>query len=312
MSEHGGHDHGLASYGTAASSHRGRLLAVLVITCAVFVVQIIGALVSGSLALFADAGHMLTDATGVLIALVAVRIAARPATARRTFGFQRAEVLAALANGVALVVIAVIVFTEAIARIGSTIEVASGPMLFAAVVGGVANVASLLVLRGGRKASINIRGAYLEVLGDLLGSIAVVVAAIVILTTGWTGADQWASILISLLILPRAWSLLREVVEVLMEATPRGVDLDEARRHLLETPGVVDVHDLHAWTITSGVPVFSAHVIVADTVLLDRGGDHMLDTLVHCLGEHFDLAHCTLQLEPAEHAAHEADDALHR
>ena len=179
-------------------------------------------------------------------------------------------------------------------------------MLAVAVVGAVANTVGLLILRGGKDESLNLRGAYLEVLGDLLGSVAVVVAAVVIMLTGWTRADSVASLAIVVLILPRAWSLLRDVVDVLLEATPRGVDLDDVREHIREVPGVVDVHDLHAWTITSGVPVLSAHVVVDDACIAEGRSGEVLDRLGECLGGHFDVEHCTFQLEPVGHAEHES------
>jgi cobalt-zinc-cadmium efflux system protein len=301
-----GHEHSHAHGLTGTGKHRKRLIAVLVITLAVVLVQIVGALVSGSLALLADAGHMLSDAAGVSIALLASWIAARPASDQRTYGYQRAEVLAALANALVLIVIAVVVFTEAIRRLGSAPEVQTDVMLAAAVLGALANVVSLLILRGAQKESLNVRGAYLEVLGDLLGSLAVIAAAVFIMITGLQVADTVASVVIAFLILPRAWHLLRDVVDVLLEATPKGVDVQMIRAHILAVDGVVSVHDIHIWTITSGVPVFSAHVVVEDSALGARGADRVLDKLVSCLGSHFDTSHCTFQLEPASHAAHEA------
>ncbi|UOQ58950.1 cation diffusion facilitator family transporter [Leucobacter allii] len=302
MGGHGhGHDHGLDAHGTATGRHRRRLILVLAITLTVFLVQVIGAVVSNSLSLLADAGHMLTDATGVAIALIASLIAGLPATSKRTFGYLRVEILAALVNGIVLGVIAVVIFAQAIARFGSEVEVQSGPMLVAAIIGAAANLASLLILRSGQRESLNVRGAYLEVLGDLLGSVLVIAAGIVILLTGWTPADQIASILIAVLILPRAISLLRDVVDVLLEASPKHIDVDAARAHMLAVPGVTAVHDLHAWTITSGVPAFSAHVTIADEAWGERAYHAVLDELRSCLREHFGTAHVTLQLEPASH-----------
>ena len=265
----------------------------------------IGGLASGSLALLADAGHMLTDSTGLVIALVATSLAARPATSSRTFGLQRVEILAALTNGLLLVGIAVWVLIRAVDRWSEPEHVDSGLMLAVAVVGAVANTIGLLILRGGKDESLNLRGAYLEVLGDLMGSVAVVVAALVIMLTGWTRADSIASLAIVVLILPRAWSLLRDVVDVLLEATPKGVDLATVREHIREVPGVVDVHDLHAWTITSGVPVLSAHVVVDEACITEGRSGEVLDRLGECLGDHFDVEHCTFQLEPVGHAEHE-------
>lgn len=300
------HGHGLGDHTTATGKHRKKLIIVLAITASVFLVQVVGAIASNSLSLLADAGHMLTDAAGVTVALLASYVATLPASSKRTFGFQRAEVLAALINGLILGVIAVTIFIEAIRRFGQEVEVESGIMLLAAAIGAVANLISLLVLRSGQKQSLNVRGAYLEVLGDLLGSVAVIIAAIVIWATGWMVADQIASILIAILIFPRAISLLREVVDVLMEATPKNVDLDATREHLRSVPGVVDAHDVHAWTITSGVPMFSAHVVVAPEALDERGLDAVLCELDACLKEHFETSHSTFQVEPAAHVSHEA------
>lgn len=303
MTGHGhAHDHGV---GTATGRHRRRLVAVLVVSAAVFVLQVIGGLVSGSLALLADAGHVLTDSTGLVIALIAASLASRPATPSRTFGLQRVEILAALTNGLLLVGIAVWVLIQAARRWSTPEQVDSGLMLGVAVVGAVANTVGLLILRGGKDESLNLRGAYLEVLGDLIGSVAVIVAAVVIAVTGWVRADAVASLAIVVLILPRAWSLLRDVVDVLLEAAPKGVDLAAVREHIQTLPGVVDVHDLHAWTITSGVPVLSAHVVVDDACLADGRSGEVLDRLGECLGHHFDVEHCTFQLEPVGHAAHE-------
>ena len=298
------------AHATAAGRHRGRLVAVLLITLTVMAVEVVGGLVSGSLALLADAGHMLTDAAGVAVALFATTLAARPATDARTYGMQRAEILAAFANALLLAGVAVWVLVEAVERLREPREVSTGLMLAVAVIGGVANAVSLLLLREGRHESLNVRGAYLEVLGDLLGSVAVVVAAVVIATTGWTRADAVASGAIALLIAPRAWTLLRNVVDVLLEATPAGVDLEFVRDHIRGVPGVVDVHDLHAWTITSGVPVLSAHVVVDDACLQHGLSGQVLDRLAACLAGHFDVEHCTFQLEPVGHQAHET--AQHR
>lgn len=301
------HDHGLEGHSTAGGKHRKKLVLVLCITFSVFAIQVVGALISGSLALLADAGHMLTDATGVLIALIATFIAALPATSKRTYGLMRVEVLSAMINGIVLSVICIVIVYTAIQRIGSDVEIETGPMLIAAIVGAIANLISLLILQSGQKESINIRGAYLEVLGDLIGSGAVIVAGFVILFTGWNWVDQIAAFAIALLIAPRAYSLLKDVVHILLESTPKDVDLDQTREHILSVPGVERVHDLHAWTITSGVNAMSAHVVVdQDTLDWDRY-DQILDELHACLGEHFDTEHCTIQLEPGHHANHEND-----
>ena len=304
------HDHGHAGSGagTAAAAYRGRLAAVLGITVAVLVLEVVVGLLSGSLALLADAGHMATDALGIGLALLAVRMAGRVPTARRTFGWQRAEVLAAGGNALLLLGLAGVVVVEAIRRLADPPQIETGAVLFAAGLGLAANIGGLVLLAGGRRESLNVRGAFLEVLGDALGSVAVLVAAGVIAVTGQERADPIASLVIAALIVPRAVRLLRDAGEVLLEGTPRGVDLVEVRRHMLAQPGVVDVHDLHAWTITSGVPVLSAHVTVERDLLGDGCGGSMLDRLHHCLREDFDVEHSTFQLEPAGHRDHEGAD----
>jgi cobalt-zinc-cadmium efflux system protein len=300
------HSHGHGS-GTAAAAHRGRLAVVLGITSAVFLVQLVGGVLAGSLALIADAAHMLTDATGVGIALLATTLALMPPTPQRTFGLQRAEILAALANGVLITVLALWVLWEAAQRWNDPPDVATGLMIGVASAGALGNLVSLLLLRQGARESLNVRGAYLEVLGDLVGSVAVIAAGIVIATTGWVRADVVASFVIGLLILPRAWSLLREVVDVLLEATPSHVDMADVRDHMMGVAGVVDVHDLHAWTISSGVPVLSAHVTVdAACIAAGRHGE-VLDRLQDILAADFEIEHCTFQIEPMGHRDHEHD-----
>jgi cation diffusion facilitator family transporter len=293
------------AHATAGSAHRKRLILALTIAFGVLVVQLVGAWISGSLALLADAGHVLADAGGVALALVATTLAQRPASDRRTFGWQRLEILAAAVNAVLLLGVAGFVLVEGIRRLGDAPAVAPVPMLAVAVVGLVANAGAMALLHRGQRESLNVRGAYLEVLADLLGSVAVVVAAGVILVTGWYTADPVASIVIGLFILPRTWILLREALDVLLEATPRDVDLAEVRRHMIDVEGVLDVHDLHAWTITSGLPMLSAHVVVSERVLADGHGGIVLDRLGNCLSRHFDVEHSTFQLEAAGHRAHE-------
>ncbi len=285
-----GHAHSTARAG------RERLTVVFFLTLAVLVVELIGGLASNSLALLADAGHMLTDVVGIGLALGAIWIASRPAGRTRTFGYLRFEILAAVVNAVLLLGVAAFVLWEAWRRLFEPPEIATGIMLAVAVVGLIANGVSFRLLREGQAASLNLRGAYLEVLGDLAGSAAVIVAAIVIAATGWTEADAVASALIGLLILPRTYGLLREAIDVLLEATPKGVDMDQVRAHILEAPGVTDVHDLHAWTITSGLNVVSAHVV------LDPRADPpaVLDHLCTCLTDIFDIEHSTFQLETAD------------
>ncbi|WDG16887.1 cation diffusion facilitator family transporter [Microbacterium sp. Clip185] len=301
------HDHAPAS-GVRGGSNRRLLSISLGITSTVFVVQVVGAILSGSLALLADAAHMLTDAAALVIALIASAVAARPANDRRTFGYQRAEVFGALANGVILLGLSLWVGVEAITRLinPAEAEVAGGLMLGVAAVGLIANAVAMWLLGAAQRTSINVRGAYLEVLGDLLGSVAVIVAAVVILLTGWLPADAIASLLIAAMIVPRAIGLLREVVSVLSEATPKGVEVDTIRAHILGTPGVVAVHDLHVWQLTRGAPVFTAHVVVDEEAYATGGAARILSDLQGCLATHFDVEHSTFQLEPADHVEHEA------
>jgi cobalt-zinc-cadmium efflux system protein len=295
------HAHGLS----AAGAGQGRLLLVLGMVGGFLVVEIVGALLTNSLALLADAGHMFTDAAGIGLALLASWYARRPATAEKSFGYYRIEIFAAVTNAVVLFAVAGYIVYEAIQRFATPPAVVGFPMLAIAAVGLVVNFASLRLLQAGAERSLNMRGAYLEVLGDLLGSVAVMVAGLVIISTGWTPIDPIASVAIAALILPRTWNLLREAVDVLLQATPRGVDLDEVRQHLLRAEDVDDIHDLHAWTLTSGINVVSAHVVMRP------GADpaRVLDEVCACLTDDFDMEHSTIQLETAdrrrlEHAMH--------
>jgi cobalt-zinc-cadmium efflux system protein len=283
----------IAGYRTAAGAYRNRLLWVLAITGSLLVVEVIGGILIGSLALLADAAHMFTDVAGISLALLATWIAQRPSTRERTFGLYRIEILAAALNAVLLLGVAALIIWEASQRLMTTPEIEGAPMLVVASLGLIGNAISLRLLSRAQAESLNMRGAYLEVLGDLLGSAAVLVAAAVIAATGLTAADPIASILVALLILPRSWSLLRDTSDVLLQATPRGVDLDEVRRHILETPGVSSCHDLHPWTLTSGMNVISAHVV------LEERADpaEVLDLLCDCLSRDFDIEHSTFQLE---------------
>ena len=301
-----GHDHG------HSASPRNRLAIAFSIIAVFLVAQVVGGIVSGSLALLADAGHMSSDAIGLLVALIASIWATRPATDRHTFGFRRIEVLAALINGLLLSVVAVVVAIEGVRRLlepEPTAPVAL-PMLIVAAVGLGANVAAFLVLRGGDRSSLNLRGAMLEVVGDMLGSIAALVAAIVLLTTGFAQADAIASLVIAALIVPRAALLLRDVVRVLTESAPRETDVALIREHLAETPGVVAVHDVHVWAITTGAPVFTAHVECEPEVFEQGRTGELLAQLGGCLKGHFDVEHSTFQLEPAGHV--EREDHAHR
>ncbi|WP_327137845.1 cation diffusion facilitator family transporter [Streptomyces sp. NBC_01340] len=301
-----GHAHGSPTSGTAAAAYRGRLRVALSITLTVMVVEIVGGLMADSLALVADAAHMATDAVGLGMALLAIHFANRPPSDNRTFGYARAEILAALANCLLLLGVGGYVLYEAIHRFVTPTDTEGGLTIVFGLIGLVANTISLTLLLRGQKDSLNVRGAFLEVVADALGSVAVIISAVVIMSTGWQAADPIASILISVMIVPRTWKLLHETLDVLLEAAPKNVDMAEVRAHIVALPGVEDVHDLHAWTITSGMPVLSAHVVVSSDVLNAIGHEKMLHELQGCLGHHFDVEHCTFQLEPSGHAEHEA------
>ena len=300
MSENG-HDH----VAPAGAGYGRRLAMVLSISSTILVVEVVGAFVSGSLALLADAGHMLTDVAGLSLALVAAALANRPATDERTWGYRRAEVLAAAAQAAVLLAVGMFVLVESIRRLLEPPEVASTAMVIFGLVGLLGNAVSILLLARTQGANLNTRAAFLEVVNDALGSVAVLVAAVVIATTGWLRADAVASLLIGVLILPRTWKLLRETVDVLLEATPKGVELARVRAHLLEVAHVRDVHDLHASTVATDLPVLTAHVVVDDSCFNDGHVPQLLDELQECLTGHFDVGHSTFQFEPASHAAHE-------
>ncbi|WP_309066990.1 cation diffusion facilitator family transporter [Microbacterium sp.] len=294
------HDHAHA-HGIRGVGSRRLLTISLVLTATVMLVQVVGAVLSGSIALLADAAHMLTDSSALVIALLASIVAARPADDRRTFGYQRAEVFGALINAVVLIALTAIVAVQGISRLldPGEVEVAGTLMLVVAVVGMLANGFSMWLLSAAQKNSINVRGAYLEVMGDLIGSLFVIAAAIVIMTTGWMPADAIASLIIAAMILPRAVSLLREVFSVLAESAPKGTAVSEIRSHLEGYPGVVGVHDVHVWQLTRGAPVFTAHVAVEQAVFADGRSAVLLRDLQACLADHFDVEHSTFQLEPA-------------
>ncbi len=301
------HDHARTP-GIRSASNRRLLTISLTLTATVMIVQIVGAVWSGSLALLADAAHMFADSSALVVALVASIIAARPANDRNTYGYQRAEVFGALINGVILILLCAWIVVEAIQRLvdPSEVEVAGGVMLIVAVAGLVANAISMWLLSAAQRTSLNVRGAYLEVMGDLIGSVVVIVAAGVIWLTGWMPADALASLTIAVMIVPRAVTLLREVFAVLGESSPRGTDVAEIREHLLSKSGVTAVHDVHVWQLTRGAPVFTAHVVVAAEVLSEGRTTQLLAELQTCLAEHFDVEHSTFQFETAGHVEHDA------
>ena len=293
--------------GSAEHGHgHGRPLAIVLgISSTILVVEVVGALMSGSLALLADAGHMLTDVAGLSLALVASLLAPRPATAARTWGFRRAEVLAAAAQAAVLLAVGGFVLVEGFRRLFEPPAVASEVMVVFGIVGLAGNALSILLLSRVEAGNLNTRAALLEVVNDALGSVAVLLAAVVIWLTGWVRADAVASLVIGLMILPRTWRLLRETVDVLMEATPKGIDLAQVRAHILAVPHVRDVHDVHATSVATDLPVLTAHVVVDDSCFHDGHLPRLLDELQACLAGHFDLEHSTFQFEPARHADHE-------
>ncbi len=290
---HQGHQPGVASLARAGLP---RLLAVGALVLAFMAVEVVTGLLTNSLALLADAGHMLTDAAGIGLALLAIWFARRPATAEKTYGYYRVEIFAAALNGIVLLGVSGFIFYEAARRLGNPSDVIGVPMVGVAALGLLVTGISARLLHGGAQRSLNLRAAYLEVLGDLLGLGAVIVAGIVILATGWTVIDPLASMLIGLLILPRVWSLLRDVTDVLLQAAPRGIDLAEVRAHICGATGVASLHDLHAWTLTSGLNVVSAHVVLEP----DAEPNRVLDELCGCLADDFDMEHSTIQLEPSD------------
>lgn len=294
------------AHGTV-TTHRGRLAIAFAITAVILIAEVIGALMTGSLALLVDAGHMLTDAAGLLMALVAASLVLRPATPERTWGFRRAEVLAAGAQAAVLLAVGAYAFIEGVRRLNDPPEVSSTGLLIFGIVGLLGNLVSLWVLSAGRRANLNMRAAFLEVVNDALGSVAVIVSAIVIATTGWTRVDALAGMLIAALIVPRAITVLREAGSILLESTPKGLDLAAVRAHILEVPHVQEVHDLHASTIATALPVLSAHVVLDDECFRDGHAAEMLAQLQECVAAHFDVSveHSTFQLEPPGHAERE-------
>ncbi len=299
-----GHDHH-GSAVTAAGRHRGRLYIVLGISLCLMVAEILGGVLAHSLALIADAGHAATDVAGIGLSLVGIWMARRPSSDARTFGLQRAEVFAAVLNAMLLFGVGAFIVVESCFRLVRPQTTSPGLMAIFGAIALIGNGISLAVLRSGQGTSLNIRGAFLEALSDVFGAVAVLVAATTIALTGFERADALASLLIGLLILPRTVKLLRDTVDVLLEATPRDIDMAAVRDHICATVGVVAVHDLHVWTITSGIPVLSAHVVVEDSIFDGGEAARVLDRLGDCLAGHFDVEHCTFQLEPVRHRNHE-------
>ena len=303
-----GHDHAPSAEAVGqAPDFRKRLWIAFSITAVIVVVQAVGSVVTGSLALLTDTVHALTDAAGLLVALIAATLALKPSTAKRTWGFRRIEVIAALGQATLLLVVGVYAAIEGVRRLVDPPEVPPIELLVFGVLGLTANIIALSVLASSRGANFNMRAAFLEVLNDALGSLGVIAAAVVIATTGFQQADAIASLLIVALIVPRAYLLMRETLSVLMEFTPKGLDLEEVRRHILELEHVIDVHDLHASTVATGLPVLTAHIVVHDECFTNGHAAQQLQEVQQCVSEHFDVAvhHSTFQIETASVAAHE-------
>ena len=292
-----GHSHGIGD-----ATPRNRLVIAFAITSSVFIIEVVGAIITGSLALLVDAAHMLTDVVGLAMAVTAAHLMNRPPTPKYTFGLQRTEVLGALAQAALLLGVGIFALVEGVRRLFEPPEIASGSLLFFGIVGLVANIASMLVLFSGRGRNLNMRAAFLEVVNDALGSVGVIASAILIAVFGWYQADAVAGVLIALLIIPRTLILLRASGRVLMESTPAGLDLEDVRRHILALPHVVAVHDLHATQVSTDLPTLTAHVVVDDTVTMEASAE-LLASLQQCVSEHFavSIEHSTFQIEPESH-----------
>ena len=298
----------MSSHVDGPHAHGRRLAVAFGITATVLVAEVVGAFLTGSLALLADAAHLLTDTFGLFLALVAARLALRPPSPQRTWGYRRAEVLAAGGQSAILLAVGVYALVEGIQRLVDPPDVSPRGLLVFGVIGLAGNLVAMAVLHSGRTANLNMRAAFLEVVNDAVGSVAVIVSGLVIATTGWTRTDAVAGILIVALIAPRAVVILREAGNVLLETVPAGIDLEDVRLHILELDHVVDVHDLHASQIATGLPVLTAHVVLDDSCFDDGHAPQLLDSLQACVAEHFPVSveHSTFQLEPASHVEHES------
>jgi cobalt-zinc-cadmium efflux system protein len=306
---HGSVDHpesGSHQHGINVNADRRYLRIALLLLLAFMVTEVVVAILSGSLALLSDAGHMLSDVGAIGASLWAISLAARPAKGSWTYGWKRAEILSAAGNGITLLVVSGIVAFEAIRRLIHPPQVEGGPVLVVALVGVAVNIVAAWVLAKANRSSLNVEGAFEHIITDLYGFIGTVVAGIVILTTGFTRADAIASLIVVGLMVHAAWGLLRDSGRVLLEAAPEGMDLADLRQHLLDTERVLDVHDLHVWVVTSSLPAVSAHVVIEDGCFADNHAPRLLDQLQGCLVGHFDVEHSTFQLEPAGHNLHEA------
>lgn len=293
------------THGVSADAGVRYLLAALGLVVGFMVVEVVAAVLSGSVALLSDAGHMLVDAGAIGASLWAVRLGARPAAGVWTFGWKRAEILSAAGNGITLLVISALVAVESIRRLVHPPRVHGTPVWVVALIGIAVNIAAAWVLAKADRSSLNIEASFQHILTDLYGFIATVVAGVVIVVSGFARADAIAALVVVVLMLRAAWGLLRDSGRILLEAAPKGVDLAAIRTHLLDTPHVVDVHDLHVWAVTSNLPALSAHVVIDDSCFHDGHAPRLLDEVQACLVGHFDVEHSTFQFEQASHAAHE-------
>lgn len=296
------------THGVSAGADTRYLSIALALIVGFMIVEVVVALTSGSLALLSDAGHMLTDAGAIGASLWAIRLSARPATGSWTFGWKRAEILSAAGNGITLLVVGALVAFEAVRRLLDPPPVQGAPVLVVALLGVVVNLAAAWVLAKANRSSLNVEGAFQHILTDLYAFVATFIAGVVIVLTGFTRADAIASLVVVALMVHAAWGLLRDSGRILLEAAPAGVDLDQIRDHLRENDHVLDVHDLHVWTVTSDLPALSAHVVVDDDCFHDGHTPQLLDQMQDCLVGHFDVEHSTFQFEPASHGDHEHHD----
>jgi cobalt-zinc-cadmium efflux system protein len=300
--DHAAHDH---THAVSAESDRRYLTITLGLLAAFMAFEVATAFLSHSLALLADAGHMLADVGAIAGSLIALRLAARPETGSHTFGMKRAEILAAVGNGITLLVVSALIAFESIERLVHPVTVHGETLIVVAAVGVVVNLVATMTLAKANRRSLNIEGAYRHVVTDLYGVIGTLIAGIVIVVWGFSRADSIASLVVVGLMLKAAVELLRPALRILLEATPDDIDLEEVRRHLLELNEVASVHDLHAWTLTSSLPILTAHVVVTDDCISRGEIGRVLDHLQGCLAGHFDVAHSTLQLEAIGHIDHE-------
>ncbi|NHI17766.1 cation diffusion facilitator family transporter [Microbacterium excoecariae] len=310
-----GHNHGPTvdeSIGLPAD-HRRKLWIAFGITATIVVAQAVGSVMTGSLALLTDTAHAITDASGLLVALIAATLMLRPPNSKRTWGFRRIEVIAALGQATLLLVVGFYAAIDGVRRLFEPPEVPAAELLIFGIVGLAANIIAITILSSSRGASFNMRAAFLEVLNDALGSLGVIVAAIVIATTGFQQADALAGLFIAALIVPRAFTLMRETASVLMEFTPQGLDLDKVREHILELEHVKDVHDVHASTVATGLPTLTAHVVVEDACFTDGHAAEVLHNVKDCVAGHFEVAvhHSTFQIETEHVSEHEAETIKH-